>query len=143
VAGRAGRSILGGQVIIQTYNPNHYAIQAAGQHSYESFYTYELAFRREHAYPPFRQLARLVYAHPSPARAEAEARRMAAVLENRIARLGLPETSLIGPAPAFRQRVRGQTRWHILVRAPDVHALLDGLRIPVGWSIDVDPVSVL
>ena len=143
VAGRAGRSILGGQVIIQTYNPNHYAIQAAGRHSYESFYTYELAFRREHAYPPFRQLARLVYAHPSPARAEAEARRMAAVLENRIARLGLPETTLIGPAPAFLQRVRGQTRWHILVRAPDVHALLDGLRIPVGWSIDVDPVSVL
>jgi len=143
VAGRAGRSILGGRVIIQTYTPNHYAIQAASRHSYTSFYTYELAFRREHGYPPFRQLARLVYAHSSPAKAEGEAKRIAAVLRNKIARLGLPETTLIGPAPAFFQRVRGQTRWHLIVRAPDVHALLEGLQLPAGWSIDVDPVNVL
>jgi primosomal protein N' (replication factor Y) len=143
VAGRAGRSILGGQVIIQTYDPNHYAIQAASRHNYADFYRYELAFRREHAYPPFRKLVRLVYADTNAAKAQAEAERLAGVLANKIARLGLPETTLIGPAPAFLQRLRGQTRWHILVRAPDPHALLAGLRFPIGWHIDVDPVSLL
>lgn len=143
VAGRAGRSILGGQVIIQTYDPNHYAVQAASRHSYADFYRYELAFRREHAYPPFRKLIRLIYADANAEKARAEAERLAGVLSNKIARLGLPETMLIGPAPAFLQRLRGQSRWHILVRAPDPHALLAGLRFPVGWRIDVDPVSLL
>ncbi|MFQ5854920.1 MAG: primosomal protein N' [Anaerolineae bacterium] len=143
VAGRAGRSILGGQVIIQTYDPNHYAIQAASRHSYADFYRYELAFRREHAYPPFRQMVRLLYANPKAEKAQAEAERLAEVLANKIARLGLPETTLIGPAPAFLQRLRGQSRWQILIRAPDPHALLAGLRFPVGWRIDVDPVSLL
>ncbi len=143
VAGRAGRSILGGQVIIQTYDPNHYAIQAASRHSFADYYRYELAFRREHAYPPFRKLVRLVYADSKAEKAQAEAERLAGALANKIARLGLPETTLIGPAPAFLQRLRGQTRWHLMVRAPDPHALLAGLRFPVGWRIDVDPVSLL
>ena len=63
VAGRAGRSALGGQVIVQTYHPDHYAIVAASHHDYEGFYRQEIAFRREQGYPPFRRLARLVYYH--------------------------------------------------------------------------------
>lgn len=143
VAGRAGRSILGGQVIIQTYDPHHYAIEAASRHSYADFYKYEVAFRRENAYPPFRKLVKLVYADAKAEKAQAEAERLAEVLSNKIARLGLPETTLMGPAPAFRQRLRGQTRWQILIRAPDPHALLAGMRFPLGWRIDVDPVSLL
>ncbi|MDQ7029300.1 MAG: helicase-related protein [Ardenticatenia bacterium] len=57
VAGRAGRSALGGRVIVQTYTPQHYAILAAAAHDYERFFQAEMAFRREHAYPP---VARLV-----------------------------------------------------------------------------------
>ena len=52
VAGRAGRSALGGQVIVQTYHPDHYAIVAASHHDYEGFYRQEMAFRREQGYPP-------------------------------------------------------------------------------------------
>jgi primosomal protein N' (replication factor Y) len=62
VAGRAGRSPLGGQVILQTFAPEHYAIQAAARHDYEAFYQ-ELAYRRNR-YPPFTLLVRLEYHHP-------------------------------------------------------------------------------
>ncbi|HMN31123.1 MAG TPA: primosomal protein N', partial [Caldilineaceae bacterium] len=61
VAGRAGRSARGGRVVIQSYRPEHYAIQAAAQHDYQAFYRRESAFRQEHGYPPLKRLARLVY----------------------------------------------------------------------------------
>ena len=58
VAGRAGRSHHGGRVVVQTYSPDHYAIQAAAQHDYVAFYKREMHFRHEHNYPPVRRLAR-------------------------------------------------------------------------------------
>jgi primosomal protein N' (replication factor Y) len=61
VAGRAGRSERGGRVVIQTYRPDHYAIQAAAQHDYKGFYQREIHFRQEHGYPPVQRFARLVY----------------------------------------------------------------------------------
>ena len=61
VAGRAGRSPLGGRVIVQTYTPDHPAIIAASQHDYTGFYNEELYFRYEQGYPPFKRLARLRY----------------------------------------------------------------------------------
>ncbi len=60
VAGRAGRSHHGGRVVVQTYSPDHYAIQAAAQHDYVAFYNREMQFRQEHNYPPVRRLARLI-----------------------------------------------------------------------------------
>ncbi|GAI46382.1 unnamed protein product, partial [marine sediment metagenome] len=60
VAGRAGRGILGGRVIIQTYSPEHYAIQAAAKHDYASFYDKEIAYRRQLHNPPFTRLVCLV-----------------------------------------------------------------------------------
>jgi primosomal protein N' (replication factor Y) len=143
VAGRAGRSILGGQVIIQTYSPEHYAIQAASRHDYAGFYRQEIAFRRETGYPPFSRLIRLIYVHHNPTRCQTEAERMARVLSERIKRLGLSNLGLIGPAPAFLERLRGQYRWQIIVRGQDPHQLLEDLPIPLGWRVDVDPVSLL
>lgn len=143
VAGRAGRSILGGKVIMQTYTPAHYCIEAASRHDYEGFYQQEMEFRRRHRYPPFSHLARLIYVHSDEERCEEEAERLHRVLRNKIARLGLPEIDLIGPAPAFLRRLRGRYRWHIIVRGRDPHALLDDLVVPPGWRVDVDPVSLL
>jgi len=143
VAGRAGRSILGGKVIVQTYSPNHYAIQAASGHDYEAFYRQELAFRREQGYPPYRRLVRLIRVGRSYKRCQEDAERLYRVLENKIARLGLPGVDLIGPAPAFHARLRGNYRWHIIVRARDPYPLLEDLPLPRGWRVDVDPVSVL
>jgi primosomal protein N' (replication factor Y) len=143
VAGRAGRSILGGKVIIQTYTPEHYGIQAASRHDYESFYQQELAFRREQGYPPFSRLVKLVYIHRDERRCQEEAEKLHRVLRNKIARLGLPGVDLIGPAPCFFRRLRGQYRWQIIVRGQDPHPLLQDLALPLGWRVDVDPVSVL
>ena len=84
VAGRAGRSERGGRVVIQSYRPEHHAIQAAAQHDYAAFYAREMAFRREHLYPPVRRLARLVFWEKNEQKAKRESERMAAIL--RIAR---------------------------------------------------------
>ena len=67
VAGRAGRAP-GGVVIMQSYTPEHYCLQAALAHDYAAFYDEEIAFRRAHRYPPFARLALFVYAHRSGAR---------------------------------------------------------------------------
>lgn len=143
VAGRAGRSILGGQVIIQTYTPEHYAIQMASRHDYDGFYEKELAFRREHGYPPFARLAKLVYVHSSQKRCQEEAERLYRILDHKIARLGLAGVDLIGPAPCFFGRLRGKYRWQIMVRASDPQALLQDVALPPGWRVDIDPVSTL
>ena len=143
VAGRAGRSILGGKVIMQTYAPAHYSIDAASRHDYEGFYRQEMEFRQEQRYPPFSRLVRLIYVHRDADRCEEEALKMRRVLRNRIARLGLPEIDLIGPAPAFLSRIRGQYRWHLIVRGRDPHHLLEDVTFPLGWRVDVDAVSLL
>lgn len=143
VAGRAGRSELGGEVVVQTYEPEHYAIVAASNHDYEGFYRQEMAFRREQGYPPIRRLARLVYYHGLRTKAEAEAVRLAAELRAAIERAGLPDTDLIGPAPCFFARERGEYRWQIVVRSADPAALLRQAAPPPGWRLDVDPVDML
>jgi primosomal protein N' (replication factor Y) len=143
VAGRAGRSILGGKVIVQTYAPDHYCIEAASHHDYEGFYQQEIEFRRQQRYPPFGRLVRLVYVERDAERCEAEATKMRRILENKIARLGLPELDLMGPAPAFLSRIRGQYRWHVIVRGKDPQTLLEGVDLGRGWRVDVDPVSLL
>ncbi len=143
VAGRAGRSILGGRVILQTYNPEHYAVQAASQHDYRRFYARELAFREEQVYPPFGRLIRLLFVHPSEKRCVEEATRLHRALSQRVAQLGLPALDFIGPAPAFFHRVRGEYRYQLIVRGADPHALLADVTLPLGWRVDVDPASVL
>jgi primosomal protein N' (replication factor Y) len=73
VAGRAGRGTLGGKVIIQTYTPEHYAIQAAARHDYSSFYEREIDYRRQLRNPPFTRLACLIYSHTNDALCQREA----------------------------------------------------------------------
>ncbi len=144
VAGRAGRGEAAGQVILQTYQPEHPAIQFAAAHDYPGFYRHELAFRRAAGYPPFSRLTRLLYVTESGAKAaQAAAEKLAAQLEQAIARLGLADTSLIGPAPAYFARLGGQHRWQILLRGPDPHSLLAALPPGPGWRVDVDAVDVL
>lgn len=143
VAGRAGRGLLGGRVVVQTYHPDHYAIVAASAHDYAAFYARELDFRREQGYPPFRRLARLLYEDASPSRAQSRAEELADELRKALSRRGLAETDLIGPAPSFFSRVRDRYRWQLLLRHPDPAEFLRAVALPRGWRVDVDPVSVL
>jgi primosomal protein N' (replication factor Y) len=143
VAGRAGRSILGGKVIIQTYTPQHFCIQAASRHDYEGFYRQELEFRRQQGYPPFKRLVRLLFTNPNAQKCEDEARKLHHRLEDAIARWGVADVDLIGPAPCFIERIRGQYRWQIVLRGSDPTVILEELLLPQGWRVDVDPVNLL
>jgi primosomal protein N' (replication factor Y) len=143
VAGRAGRSTLGGEVVVQTYHPDHYAVVAAGNHDYDAFYRQEMAFRRQQGYPPVRRLARLVYYNTQRAKAQAESTRLAEQLRAEISRLELVDIDLIGPAPCFFSQQRGEFRWQIVVRSPDPAALLRQAPPPLGWRLDIDPVDML
>lgn len=142
VAGRAGRSHRGGQVIVQTYNPDHYAIQAAARHDYVGFYQQELVYRRQLGYPPFNRLVALRFSHKDPNHARVEAERLNRWLVAEIRRLNL-SADLIGPAPCFLSRFHGRYRWQIVVRAPDPALLLHDVALPRGWRVDVEPVSLL
>ncbi len=142
VAGRAGRSSLGGQVILQTFQPENYVIQHAARHDYEGFYTEELGRRRELGYPPFGGLARLEVRDADPQRAEEQARALAGLLQHWIDSEKRRQTHLIGPVPSFFTRLAGLYRWQIVVRGPDPASLLRG-RIPANVRVEVEPQSLL
>ncbi|MBN1262088.1 MAG: primosomal protein N' [Anaerolineae bacterium] len=143
VAGRSGRGLLGGRVILQTYHPDHYVIQHAAVHDYVGFSRRELAFRKAAGYPPFVRMARLEFQDPNAHRAKEEAEALAATLRAALVREALAPEDLIGPAPAFFSRIRGRYRWHILLRHMNPAAFLSKYDIPAGWRVDIDPVDVL
>ncbi len=143
VAGRAGRRSAGAQVIIQTYDPTHYALRAAQEHDYHGFYVQEIAFRRQLNYPPYSRIIRCVYASSSRTTCEREAMQLASRVQQFADQHPAAAISLIGPAPAFIERMRGRWRWHLLIRTRDPATVLDVLGTLPGWLIDVDPVHLL
>jgi primosomal protein N' (replication factor Y) len=143
VAGRAGRGLLGGRVIMQTYQPDHYAIRAAAEHDYAAFYVEEMRFRTRRALPPFRRIARLLIADPVEDRAKGAAEDMVRLLNKNIRDNALAATEILGPTPAFYTRLDGRYRWHIIILAPDPFKVLAGIAIPRPWIVDIDPESIL
>ncbi len=142
VAGRAGRGEEAGQVIIQTFNPQHFSIDAASRHDYSEFYATEIEVRRRYGYPPFRQFVKFTYSHENRRRAQNEALLLREKLDAWIARLGLAQTDIVGPAPALMERVNSKYRWQMIARGPDLHPLLRVIDTP-GWDVDIDPVSTM
>ncbi|MDQ7025001.1 MAG: primosomal protein N' [Anaerolineae bacterium] len=143
VAGRAGRGILGGEVILQTYQPKHASIVAAAHHDYERFYNAEIDARRDMGYPPFRKLGRVLVHNQHPIEAQRQIEDAAAKLRHIISENQLTDTHLIGPTPCFFSRIDKHYRWHILVRSADPLAALSHLQTRSGWYIDINPVDVL
>lgn len=142
VAGRAGRGFKAGKVIIQTYSPDNYAIQAVAKHDYLGFYKYEINYRRQYNYPPFSQLIRLVYSHTNNELCQQELKRLSQSLISKIQTMEENKLSLIGPVPAFIHRVRGKYRWQLIIRGYNPASLLSGIILAAGWTIDVDPVGI-
>jgi primosomal protein N' (replication factor Y) len=144
VAGRAGRRASQGRVVVQTYTPDHYAITAAASHSYEDFYAHEIAFRQRFRYPPFSRLARFLLRDRSESRCRDESVEMANELARHADQHGV-KIDLLGPAPAFAAKIRGQYQWQIVLRASEegFDALLDDLPARPGWIVDIDPSTML
>jgi primosomal protein N' (replication factor Y) len=143
VAGRAGRGVKAGKVIIQTYSPDNYIIEAAARHDYLGFYYKEIDYRRRYNYPPFSQLVRLVYSHTNEELCRREAERVYRLILDEKARDGIIDFNIIGPVPAFALRARGRYRWQLFLRGPDSTRMLSRLTLPRGWTIDVDPVGMV
>ncbi len=114
VAGRAGRGTTSGEVLIQTFAPEHMAIQAAARHDYAAFYADEIEARRELLYPPFSRLANVVCQDKSEAAARSGAETIADALRN----AAPPDAEVLGPAPAPLAKLNTLYRWHTLLRTP-------------------------
>ena len=143
VAGRAGRGVKAGKVIIQTYSPDNYIIETAARHDYLGFYYKEIDYRRRFNYPPFSQLVRLVYSHTNGELCHREAERVYRLILGEKARESTTDFNIIGPVPAFASRARGKYRWQIFLRGPDSIWMLSRLTLPRGWTIDIDPVGMV
>ena len=144
VAGRAGRGPDGGRVIIQTYNPDHYAVAAAADQDYHALFQTEIITRNRQGNPPFNRLVRLLYQDTNPTGCQRQAITAARLMRERIASQGLTNVSIIGPAPGIPPRIRGRYRWNLLLRGRNLHHFLEGLDLPTrDVTIDVDPVELL
>jgi primosomal protein N' (replication factor Y) len=143
VAGRAGRGFAAGRVVVQTYCPEHYAIKAAARHDYLGFYNQEIKYRHQFGYPPFSQLARLVFSHTNFNACRFEADKMHQLLNTEKNRKGIADLRIIGPVPAYVPRIRGRYQWQIILCGVALSEFLAGISFPQAWIIDVDPVSVI
>lgn len=146
VGGRAGRGEDGGEVIVQTYTPDHYSILAAAKHDYDKFYDEEIVSRKELLFPPFINLVKVVVR----ARNEEFTHKTADELAEAI-RAEDKDAMFSGPAPAPMARVRGYFRYNILMKGKDKAAMcallkkvLGSFRKPHGVliAVDVDPLSM-
>jgi primosomal protein N' (replication factor Y) len=151
VSGRAGRGDQPGRVLIQTFDPGHYAVACAAEHDYERFCTEELEFRRELGYPPFAHLALIVVSGTAARTVETAAAEAAQLLREIRQNTGR-RVEVLGPAVAPLSMVRGRHRWQILLKATvrnDLRATLHAFRhrsrppAQARIIIDIDPVDML
>jgi len=146
LAGRAGRGERPGRVVIQSYHPEHYAIQAALTNDDERFAAEEMRFRRVFHYPPYTRLVQILVRDEDRERAEDAAQEIARAIERHPR---ARETRIAGPAPAPFERLRNQWRFQLLLRHPSVRALHEILdaslpeKLPATVVVDVDPYQLL
>ncbi|HJR79469.1 MAG TPA: primosomal protein N' [Anaerolineales bacterium] len=146
VAGRAGRSERGGQVVLQTFDPANQVIQSAARHDVNGFYQYELEQRKRLGYPPLSRLVRLEFRHRDASTARAEAQKLAGKLGELLVSGNWKQTTMIGPVPSFFAKIGGYYRWQIVLRGPSPVSLLHEEPLPrwlTDWRVEVDPISLL
>lgn len=147
VAGRAGRGDRPGEVLIQTYQPDHYSLQFAQAQDYKGFYESESKFRRALSYPPVLSLINIIVEGRSMQEATAEARRAASFLK----REPVEGVRILGPAFAVRSKVAGRYRCQILIKLPRreharlrhwLRGLMKDETLARTMLVDVDPMTL-
>lgn len=139
VAGRAGRESVCGEVVIQTYLPNHYAIQKAAAHDYKGFYDAEISLRKELDYPPFGKLIKLTISDTNNKKCLEKTMDLTRELMTH----NEGDTHKITYYPALFPRLNNKYRWHILINGPRPSHLLRKVTNLTGTIVDVDPVSTV
>ncbi|MBU1044394.1 MAG: primosomal protein N' [Candidatus Omnitrophica bacterium] len=149
VAGRAGRGKIAGKVIIQTYTPDHYAIECAINHDYKVFYEKELLFRKQLNLPPFSHLISIVLRSKEEKAVISAAENLGQKLMLKIKGL---EISMIGPMPMPIYKLKGYFRCGLILNTADIlntnkliKELLKDNKLPskIKLAIDVDPRMVI
>ena len=141
VSGRVGRNEHASQVVIQSYQPEHPAVKYGLARDYDSFYLEAIAERKRANYPPFTYLLKMTCTYKSEAASIRAARALAAQLRPKLSN----DMQLLGPAPAFYERVRDSYRWQLIVKSPrrgDLAALIEQVP-PTHWQYELDPISLL
>ena len=151
VAGRTGRGDRAGEVLVQTYSPDHPAILAACKHDYRAFSELELQQREQFGYPPYASLARIIMRGPVQLEAEEFAEELIKKVQLEISRTGAP-VRVLGPAPPPISKLRGHYRFQAMLISKDAAALnavlarLQSTTKPSGenlYLIDIDPIDML
>lgn len=139
VAGRAGRSKHDGHVIVQSYIPDSPIIQLALNRNYGDFYKAQLKERRAAHFPPFTYLLKLTTSYKTEAGAIRAARKLSTELRH-----NYPKLHILGPTPAFYERLHGNYRWQLILKGSN-RAELAALAktVPVGWQVDLDAANLL
>lgn len=151
VAGRAGRGDLAGRVLIQTFYPQHYALQHAVTQSYENFYEEESRFRQKLGYPPFVALASILVHHANYNYAFDNAQILKDCLQNANSER---QARILGPAPAPLARLKGEHRLQILIKAANRKKLRELLDFALHeaqekfcdmktLNVEIDPINLL
>jgi primosomal protein N' (replication factor Y) len=140
VAGRAGRDGRSSRVVVQTSNPDHYSLRCAAANDYEGFYAAELPSRRAFSFPPFADLVVLTRTDADDAKATASAREAAEAIATGLLKDGIEGIRVMGPAPAFIHRLRGEYRWQVTLKGDRLLRAHHLAPRGKGWSYDVDPV---
>jgi primosomal protein N' (replication factor Y) len=157
VAGRAGRGDIAGEVIVQTFNPRHYSIEASQRQDFSRFYEEEVKFRRELNYPPFSRLINFRVEGTSREKTADFADRLGSLARALLRREGEygDGIELLGPAPAPWEKMKGKYRFQMLAKGSSLKPLrgfaarlinraADMARSGgISFSVDVDPVSLL
>ncbi len=156
VAGRAGRGQEPGRVIMQTYNPEHFAIEAARRQDYMDFFDHEAPFRKALMYPPFTRMIQLKISGKDEKRVARHVEQVADVLRQLLATAPeIGETvQVLGPIEASIHRISSRYRWQILIKSPSsihVSRLVNSMKAHsaikavknVTIAIDVDPYSLM
>ncbi len=153
VAGRAGRSTLKGEVVIQTHQSGHYTLQHVVDHDFRNFFATELEERRELNYPPFSRLALVEFKGKNENGVKLEAERFASGL-----RSILGTFTVLGPSPAVISKINNRYRWHTIVKSSKSNdpagvelryairktlADLGRRKSAVKLTVDIDPVGLM
>lgn len=149
VSGRAGRGDSPGEVVLQSFSPEHYAIQAASRHDFKSFYADEIEHRKELLYPPFSRLVNVTVSDSIDEYAEKKCRELVVRIKDK---MGKDVLEVLGPAPAPLARLKGLFRRHFVLKCGgglsyDIQGVLresiSETSAGAGCIVDVDPISLM
>jgi len=161
VAGRAGRGNLGGEVIIQTYYPDEWAIKLAAKHDFSTFYQTEIEQRKELGYPPFNHLILILFSGENENKVIAQSERFCLLLKQMLTRENFKDTEVLGPAPAPLSKIKNQYRWQAIIKTKITQKVVELIgkileggkgfspksfgekKVSCRISINVDPIDML